>query len=118
MTQRQTELRMQIDLYAIRHKPTGGWIPARRGRGGSHDEPRLTGTPRLFTSAQSARSFLVQWLKGIHVRHVSSQTTWGGFPETGDEVVIRKVESRKKEDMEIVLFQALESELVYQGGKK
>ena len=106
-----TELRMKIDLFAIRHKPTRGWIPARRGRGGSHDEPQLTGSPRLFTSAQSAKCFLVQWLKGEHIRKVTASYSWGGFPEDDDEVVIKPVASRKREEMEIVLFVAEEQGL-------
>ena len=62
-----TNLKMQIDLYGIRHKPTGNWIPPRNGKGGSYDEPK-PGTPRLFLGMRAAQSFLSQWLKGIHVR--------------------------------------------------
>lgn len=95
---------MHLDLYAIRHKPTGGWIPQRYGRGGSHDEPTLTGSPRLFMSLRAARSFLMQWLKGVHVR----DGYMGDGGEREDDVTIRKVDSRKPEEMEIVRFEAQE----------
>jgi len=108
-----TNLKIQIDLFAIRHRPTGGWIPARVGRGGSNDEPVLTGSPRLFKNHQAARCFLVQWLKGKHIRHVTHGTysgvVFGSFGDgDDDEVIIKPVPSRKKEEMEIVLFRAEE----------
>lgn len=113
VTTQPTNLKMVIDLYAIRHRPTGGWIPARRGRGGSHDEPTLGVLPRLFPSIHSATSFLSQWLLGKHVRHVTHGThsgvVFGSFGDGDDEeVVIKPVPSRKKEEMEIVVFRAEE----------
>jgi hypothetical protein len=98
-----TDLKLSLDLYAIRHRPTGNWIPPRQGRGGSHDEPK-PGQPRLFPSIRSARAFLSNWLQGVFER--SGHQNWEGDWE--DDVRIKKVDSRKKEEMEIVLFRAVE----------
>lgn len=64
-----------IYKYAIRHKPTGGYLPepaGRMGRGGSHVEPmvpiqgRLQTYPRMFPTMRGAQSCLAQWLRGRH----------------------------------------------------
>lgn len=63
-------------LYAIQHKPSGNFMPARMfkqaGSGWSWWEPTETRSgylphdpnPRLFYSIESARNALGQWLRG------------------------------------------------------
>ena len=58
-------------LYAIRHKPTGFYLPepaGRQNRGSSHTEPVdcTDERPRLFISELAARRSLIQWLRGKH----------------------------------------------------
>lgn len=93
-------------LYAIRQKTTGFYIPepnGRMGRGGSHVEPvdAATSRPRTFVTQLAARNFLSQWLRGKHT--ISRTKDW----ETGhweeDAVEVTPVPTRIKEDMEIIL---------------
>lgn len=85
-------------LYAIRHKPTGQYLPQPlelRGRGGSQVEPEAPEKARLFRSARSASIALTAWLAG----RVERLDENGEF--TGDFQFI-KVPSRKREEMDIV----------------
>lgn len=86
-------------LYAIRHKPTGQYLPwpneRRRGRGGSQVEPEAPEKARLFRSARSASIALTAWLAG----RVERLNEHGEF--TGDFRFI-KVPSRRREEMDIV----------------
>lgn len=97
-----------IELYAIKHEPTGKFIPPipkGHRRGGSWVEPEDT-IPRLFPSHKAARSFLGQWLMG---RHKKTYLQGGDFgEETIEEVIIEKVPERNKEAMKIVKFRAEE----------
>lgn len=91
---------MSFVLYAIRHKPTGAYLPMRweSRRGYSHDEPIPGAVPRLFKNEKAAKAALKAWLAGTWTRHVS-QTYYGEY----DEILETKpVESRKAEEMEVV----------------
>uniref|UniRef100_UPI0032195AA1 hypothetical protein n=1 Tax=Chryseobacterium sp. TaxID=1871047 RepID=UPI0032195AA1 len=95
------------DLYAIRHIPTGFYLPEPTGyggRGGSFSEPvdcSLDGpNPRLFTSMLSAKRALTQWLRGEH--HGEFEYEDGYKYSTGATVVFKP--ERIKEDMEVVPF--------------
>lgn len=92
-------------LYAIRHKPTGHFLPEPKGyagRGGSFLEPVDCGldhdNPRLFKSELSAKRALTAWLQGKHER-------------VFDGIAVIPVESRQKQDMEIVSFRLILEEI-------
>lgn len=98
-----------VPLFAIRHKPTGNYLPrplGREGRGGSHLEPvEPIGTketrPRFFETERAAKIFLATWLKGkvVHLSDFDSYT--GDYWESLDVV---PVPSRKADEMEIVEY--------------
>lgn len=73
-------------FFAIRHVPTGGFLPQGKGRGYTHDAPSLTRPPRLFEQVSAAERALTWWLKG--------QVEW--------DFHITEAPHRRAEDMEIV----------------
>jgi hypothetical protein len=97
-----------MKAYAVRQKSTGYFIPIlKRGfkRGGSHSEPTNDSPPRIFPSALSARSFLGNWLQGIFENDYS-------LDYNGNEDFSLRVTPqphRKKNDMEIVEFDLVET---------
>lgn len=102
-------------LYAIKHKPTGFYLPeptGRQGRGSSHTEPTdpKEARPNLFPSELSARRCLIQWLRGKHTAYMNSEyDDMGGhlfYYQDGTEV--QPQTHRKAEDMEIVEIQLLD----------
>ncbi len=96
-------------MYAIRHNPTGGFIPrstGRLGRGGSHLEPVLPepvghARPRFFETARAARIFLSGWAKGKVVGSSGYDSFTG---EYWDSLDIVPVPGRNAIDMEVVEF--------------
>ena len=86
------------DLWAIRHKPTGQLLRQRKcgyGHTQLDVEPRkdikTVYAPRIFTSEDTAKRALIQWLQGIHRNY------WE------DGLSINKPATpRVKEDMEVV----------------
>lgn len=93
-----------MNVWAIRHKPTGGWLPWRSGRGGSFDNPAVGKHPRLFPSRRSAQNCLSAWLQG---------EWWPRYHQSMEGTVYdghapRKVADREKGDMEIVEFSLVE----------
>ena len=69
---------MSFELFAIRHKPTGAFLPMRwdKRRGYSFDEPTPGAVPRLLKTEQAAKAALRAWLAGkwvvtswIQLRH-------------------------------------------------
>ena len=95
-----------VQMYAIRHKPSGGYLPrpnGHAGRGGSHVEPRVfkDGSghiPRMFPTMAGAKAALGQWLRGKHkgIREYED----GYYYTVGADIV--PCPDRKREDMEIV----------------
>lgn len=51
-------------FLAIRHKPSGGFLPSVRGYGFTRTEPTLTEPPRLFEKSGPCRQALNRWLEG------------------------------------------------------
>ncbi len=97
-----------IELWVIRHKPTGGFLPepkySKRGRGGALYEPSTTDKPRLFRTERGAKNALTAWLQG---KWHWTLTSW----EDGEgSLDIKPVPSRLREEMEIVHLIAVESE--------
>lgn len=106
-------------LFAIRHKPSGAFMPEPKGRcmrGGSHLEPEKDVMPRLFHSERSAKAALTQWLRGKHV----ADYDWDYDDYSGKEYKyqcgtnIIPQPHRKREDMEIVPVSiTFKSETIY-----
>jgi hypothetical protein len=87
-----------MPFYAIRHKPTGHFLPQppHMGRGFTHTEPTNKHPPRLHSSLNSAKQALGWWLDGKATEHrVYAATDDSDFRVT-------KVPARKPEDMEII----------------
>jgi hypothetical protein len=106
-----------LNVFAIRHKPTGAFMPVPTGRGGSGSsywDPAnsafgaVPGVHRLFHNKRSAKAALTQWLRGRHVpvmEYASAEDSFfsSSFPYcVGTET--EHDPSRKAEDMEIVEF--------------
>lgn len=97
-----------MPLFAIRHKPSGFYLPQPNGfagRGGSFTEPvDCSGTtinPRLFKSKIGARNALTQWLRGKHFPQYDYDDNGCRYIIGGDPL---PQPHRKKEEMEIVEF--------------
>ena len=89
-------IRLRIHYLAIRHRPTGGFLPASRGYGFTREEPSLVKPPRLFVRPSSATQALDYWLEGEHYEGSDD-------PESGAltlKVIPRP--HRRREEMEIV----------------
>lgn len=87
---------LRIHYLAIRHKPSGGFLPSTRGYGFTREDPSLTKPPRLFVRNSSARQALDYWLEGEHYEGTED-------PESGAlNIKIIPKPNRRREDMEIV----------------
>lgn len=51
-------------FLAIRHKPSGGFLPSVKGYGFTRTEPSLEEPPRLFTKMGPCKQALSKWLEG------------------------------------------------------
>ena len=91
-----------LTKYAIRHVPTGFYLPepkGRAGRGGSHLEPAdpKKHHPRLCHTERQAKIVLTVWLQGkVHCYR------YGNEYDFSEDIEVKPVASRKREDMEIV----------------
>jgi len=88
--------------YAIQHKPTGYFLPYRKGnRGFTWDEPRAPdkGPPRLFTRKSDAVHALNWWLRG-QTGYKWMASNWLGAG--GHELCTDSKPDRKAEDMVVV----------------
>jgi hypothetical protein len=94
-----------MTYWAIRHKPSGGFLPAGRKRGFTHDQPSTELPPRLFTKRRAAKAALRCWLMGDW-----KEETSGGSSYYGDDYDIYPVPpskppaDRKPEEMEVVML--------------
>lgn len=121
-----------MKVYAIRHIPTGRFMPVptgKNGSGSSYWDPAVghyaqitktpvdgvtvygTPLPRLFPLRRSASSALTQWLRGQHkpIDYVEHGEFFGGTHLIRESVEIIPVASRKADDMEIVAFELVET---------
>lgn len=90
---------MNLTLYAIKEISTGKFMPAGRGRGFTHDEPKPAGArvaPRLFVTKRAAACALTWWLKGTCNAWYSD-----GYP-VGPDDSIPQPHTRKAKDMKVV----------------
>ncbi len=87
-----------MEYFAIKHVPSGGFLPQpKNGRGGTHVAPTTKLPPRLFTRELDARNCLTWWLRGkIHTTYIDAweEESWH----------VQKMADRHREDMEIVKF--------------
>lgn len=94
-----------IQMYAIKHVPTGQFLPApsgRNGRGGSHMEPvkvSAASPPRLFHTEAAAKIALTYWLRGIVTVTYGYGNEWGECDESWHT---EPQPHRKREEMAIV----------------
>jgi len=110
-----------MKVFAIRHKPTGEFMPHRmyrtRERGWSHwvPGPEADGwagangydkNPRLFFTLQSARNALTAWLQGPWKATVETDGDWetGYYDVPGTPAPTSPPAPRHRADMEIVTF--------------
>lgn len=87
-----------MTCYAIKHLPTGGYLPQRERRGHTFEEPRVGCVPRLFAREQSAKLALSAWLQGKWV-------AWRGqtyFGEYDEDITVKPQADRKPEEMAVV----------------
>lgn len=95
-----------MKVFALRQIGTNKFMPARKGRGYSNDEPIENGGelgPRLFFSRIGARNALSQWRRGS----VERRTIDDGFDY--DEVLrVVPKPHRAALDIEIVEFDLIE----------
>lgn len=93
-----------MDMWAIKHKPSGSLLPAPRGRGGrggTHVEVGDAGQPRLFASEVAARNALRWWLSGRVV--VGQSEPWDmDFDGVHEDWRTESCPHRKAEDMAVV----------------
>lgn len=104
-------------VFAIRHKPSGFYLPEPEGyggRGGSFVKPvDCSGdgpNPRIFKHMRSAKAALNQWLRGEH--HGITEGDWNEWTgeyysyTVGADIVPQL--DRIRTDMEIVAFNLME----------
>lgn len=82
-------------FLALRHKPSGGFLPNVRGYGFTRTEPTLSEPPRLFEKPGPCRQALNRWLEGEHYE--------GTEDEDGTiRIKVLPRPSRRKAEFEIV----------------
>lgn len=81
--------------FAIRHNPSGGFLPAVKGYGFTRTSPTLDEPPRLFGKTGPARQALDRWLEG---------ELFEGTPDDENRIDLRLVRKpdRMASQMEIV----------------
>ena len=92
---------MMMQMYAIRHNPTGHYLGDPKGRGGSHMEPEPPTEirpPRLFHTEHAAKTALGHWLRG----KVTVGRHRDYYGEADEHWHLEPVESRKRAEMSVV----------------
>jgi hypothetical protein len=99
---------MTAKFYAIRHKPTGLYLPRRETKGATHREPTVhLKKARFFHRERDARGFLTVWLKGKQTV-VPCQSSHESFSYDDIRWDLEPVPSRKADEMEVVAFEVVE----------
>lgn len=96
MTEHRREAAARKFFLAIRHKPSGGFLPQMTSYGFTRASPSTTEPPRLFVKPGAATQALNRWLEGEWFE--------GHFDEEANRQDIRIVRrpERKRSEMEIV----------------
>ena len=89
-----------MDVYAIRQKSTGHFMPEEGEFTRTRCEPRKYCVPRLFMATRDAQVALTWWLKGIARISYTNDPEWGHREADGIECSVQQ--HRKADDMEIV----------------
>lgn len=107
-----------MNVYALRHKPTGKFMPARMSRGSargwSHWEPTddkhvFDKSPRLFFTMKAAHNAMVQYCLGVHRRHHEPATNFWDDPGGEDFVEIQlPLIPRSRDDFEIITYELVQ----------
>ncbi len=101
----------RIILYAIRRKGTDKYLPVReRQYGHSFSEPTSIeeAQPRLFFTDKSVKAALTSWLQGEHRKTRSGGYSYSGEYDYEEFIDVIPKKDRKRENMEIVEFNAIE----------
>lgn len=86
-----------MEFYAIRHKPSGMFLPAfAKKRGHTNAEPTDALAPRLFMKAHHAKAALAWWLEGAFYQ-VIVDFEYGDY-----DLRSTPKPHRKADDMEVV----------------
>ncbi len=96
--------------YAIKHEPTGRFLPAtKRRRGFTNDEPESTvlWPPRLFPRRRDAEIALKWWLKG----EVTREVTKDYYGDVDEVIHVRRIPRRRASEMRVVRMALAESGL-------
>jgi hypothetical protein len=109
---------MSQEFWAIRHKPSMTFMPARpdgrRSRGWSFWTPRVPPSPaeqrcapRLFETKRAAKNALTLWLQGWWVRQPQTEGDWetGYHTVAGDPAPEQPDVPRHPSEMEVVQVQ-------------
>lgn len=93
-----------MQMWVIKHVPSGKYLPAPRGRGGrggTHVDIGDPGSPRLFSTEVAARSAPRWWLGGeVHVGQFDVRTFDDEWTE--EDWTIKPRPDRIAEDMAVV----------------
>lgn len=81
-------------FLAIRHTPSGGFLPQMASYGFTRCEPTTEEPPRLFTRPGAAKQALDRWLEGAHYETFSDGDT--------QKIEVHPRPHRRRADMEIV----------------
>lgn len=95
-----------MKYYAIKHKPTGLFMPQMRG-GFSYWEPKGKQLPpRLFATHRDAANALTCWVNGRYSRLLATESEgpWGPTYEVVNGTVPEPDITRKRDDLQIVLL--------------
>lgn len=87
-----------MTCYAIKHLPSGGYLPQRERRGHTFEEPHVGRIPRLFAREQYARLALKAWLKGAWEPDYETDDCF----RIGASAPSDPPETRKPEEMAVV----------------
>lgn len=96
-----------MEFWAIKHVPTGRFLPAPRGRGGrggTHVEASDGETPRLFRREQDAKVALKWWLQG---RVFVTVREWEG--EYNEDWDTEPMPERRADEMAVVKVTLIEA---------
>lgn len=108
-----------MKVYALRHKATGEFMPAKMfrtaSRGWSHWAPGpkveapYDANPRLFFTHKGADNSRVLWAQGVFKRHVGSYTGFDSVEHYDETEVVAPPTPRHKDDLEIVTYELTET---------
>lgn len=92
--------------WAVKHIPTGHYIPepnGRRGRGGSHVDPNPdSNIARLFMSERAAKIYITSYCKGKVLHETDYSCDYEGNRDGFEFNTIVPQPNRLKEDFEII----------------